>query len=172
MLVKQELHVYLALCIFCVWDLRGADWWWGVLDPTEAVQELSWEPVNAYPRCHLQGVLWTGWRRRVESSVTFHLLFSCSKCHFKSGERCSLDWVASRHTCQLAETGRLWLGDKAMLGCWIPACLHPLNVAWNIRGKPRCLSVVAFWLSALLIVLKDRWAELQGWGQLHHVTWC
>lgn len=122
--------------------------------------------------CHLQEELRTGWRRRVENSVTFHLLSSCSKCHFKSGERCSLDWVASHHTCQLAETGHLWLGDEAVLGCWTPACLRPVNVAWNIWGKPRCLtvtgchaygmcySVVAFCLSALLIVLKAQSAEL------------
>lgn len=172
MLVKQALHVYLALWIFCVRDLRGAGWWRGVLHPTEAVLEWFWEPFRAYPQCHLQKVLRTGWRRRVESSVTFHLLSSCSKCHFKSGERCSLDWVASHHTCQLAETGRLWLGDEAMLGCWTPACLRPVNVAWNIRGKPLCLtvtgchaygicySVVAFCLSALLFVLKAQSAEL------------
>lgn len=86
-----------------------------------------------HPQCHLQEVLRKGWRRRVRSSVTFHLLSSCSKCHFKSGERCLLDWVASHHTCQLAETSHLWLGDEAVLGCWTPACLRPVNVAGNMR---------------------------------------
>lgn len=68
-------------------------------------------------------------RRERESCLTFHLLSSCGKCHFKSVERCSLDWVPSHHIRQVAETARVWLGEEAALGRWTPAPL-PVLLMW------------------------------------------
>ncbi len=119
--------VYLALCIYCE-GIRERRWLIRAIRPSQSSLGLEQFPRAGWGMSSMSS------SGSVGSSLTFHLFSSCGKCHFKSGERCSLDWVASRHICQLAETARLWLGDEAVLGHWTspPAVLKWLWLAVNL----------------------------------------